>query len=142
MAEPGFILDARLEGSSHLITRHESIQIRLVDDARFQWVLLIPEQPRVSELHEVNDMMRRNLLDLASRLGRVMKNGFEADKINIAAIGNIVPQLHVHVVARRQGDDAWPAPIWGHGEPVPMREELRQSRIDVIQAGLEKEPES
>ena len=57
------------------------------------------------------------------------------------AIGNIVPQLHVHVVARRQGDDAWPAPIWGHGEPVPMHEDLRQSRIHVIQAGLEKEPE-
>lgn len=141
MAEPDFVLDERLEGSSHLITRYKSIQIRLVDDARFQWVLLIPEQPKASEIHDLNDMMRRNLLDLASRLGKVMKTRFEADKINIAAIGNIVPQLHVHVVARRQGDDAWPAPIWGHGEPVPMHEDLRQSRIHVIQAGLEKEPE-
>ena len=141
MAEPDFVLDERLEGSSHLITRYKSIQIRLVDDARFQWVLLIPEQPKASEIHDLNDMMRRNLLDLASRLGKVMKTRFEADKINIAAIGNIVSQLHVHVVARRQGDDAWPAPIWGHGEPVPMHEDLRQSRIGVIQAGLEKEPE-
>ena len=141
MAEPDFVLDERLEGSSHLITRYKSIQIRLVDDARFQWVLLIPEQPKASEIHDLNDMMRRNLLDLASRLGKVMKTRFEADKINIAAIGNIVSQLHVHVVARRQGDDAWPAPIWGHGEPVPMHEDLRQSRIHVIQAGLEKEPE-
>lgn len=141
MAEPDFVLDERLEGSSHLITRYKSIQIRLVDDARFQWVLLIPEQPKASEIHDLNDMMRRNLLDLAIRLGKVMKTRFEADKINIAAIGNIVSQLHVHVVARRQGDDAWPAPIWGHGEPVPMHEDLRQSRIHVIQAGLEKEPE-
>ena len=141
MAEPDFVLDERLEGSSHLITRYKSIQIRLVDDARFQWVLLIPEQPKASEIHDLNDMMRRNLLDLAIRLGKVMKTRFEADKINIAAIGNIVSQLHVHVVARRQGDDAWPAPIWGHGEPVPMHEDLRQSRIGVIQAGLEKEPE-
>ena len=141
MAEAGFILDERLEGSSHLIMRHKSIQIRLVDDARFQWVLLIPELPQASELHELNDMMRRNLLDLASRLGKIMKTGFEADKINVAAIGNIVPQLHVHVVARQQSDDAWPAPIWGFGDPVPMPDKLRRSRISIIQNGLKRDPD-
>lgn len=139
MADPAFTLDERLANSSHLILRREGIQVRLADDARFPWLLLIPEQAEASELHDLDDPTRRIILDLASQLGAAMKDMFKADKINIAAIGNIVPQLHIHVVARRLDDDAWPAPIWGHGDPVPMKPELREARIDGIAAAIKQD---
>ena len=136
-----FELDTRLDAGTHLVTRHQGIQVRIADDSRYFWLMLVPETPDASELHDLGDATQQRLMRLATLLGAWLKAEAGADKINTAAIGNIVSQLHVHVVARRQGDDAWPAPIWGHGEPVPMHEDLRQSRIGVIQAGLEKEPE-
>ena len=139
MGDAGFTLDERLERSSYLILRRGGIQIRLADDSRFPWVLLIPEQAQASELHDLDKELRRDIIDLATRLGKVMKGIFEADKVNVAAIGNLVPQLHVHVVARRQDDDAWPAPIWGFGEPVPLTEKLRRARAEAIAAAMEQE---
>ena len=139
MGDSRFALDERLALGSHFVLRRGGIQLRLADDARFPRLLLIPEQARVSELHDLDDRMRRRVLDLASRPGAVMKQIFEADKVNITAIGNIVPQLHIHVVARRHDDDAWPAPVRGSGEPVPMNEELRRSRIEVTGAAIGQE---
>ena len=139
MADPGFSLDDRLEQSSHLILRHDGIQIRLVDDKRFAWLLLIPETADAVELHDLDDVTRRDLFELASQLGAIMKRMHQADKINIAAIGNIVPQLHVHVVARRHDDDAWPGPIWGFGSPAPMEETLRHTRVNAMKDAIERE---
>jgi len=67
-----------------------------------------------------------------------MKSTFTADKINIAALGNLVPQLHLHVVARRRGDAAWPGPIWGHGDPVPLTETERQRLINAVAEFLQQ----
>ena len=71
-----------------------------------------------------------------SQLGEIMKNAFGADKINTAALGNMVPQLHIHVVARRKDDDAWPGPVWGVGEMVPLSEEEAAHRIGLIRAAV------
>ena len=139
MGDAGFNLDERLERSSYLILRRGGIQIRLADDSRFPWVLLIPEQAQASELHDLDKELRGGILDLATRLGKVMKRIFEADKVNVAAIGNLVPQLHVHVVARRRDDDAWPASIWGFGEPVPLTEQLRRTRAEAIAVAMEQD---
>lgn len=119
MGDAGFTLDERLEKSTYLIMRRGGIQIRLADDTRFQWLLLIPEQAQASDLHDLDKDLQRDILDLTTWLRETMKRIFEADKVNVATIGNLVLQLHVHVVARRHKDDAWPAPIWGFGEPVP-----------------------
>lgn len=128
----GFVLDGRLAASSHLIATEDGIQIRLADDARYAWLLLVPEYEDISELHELDDAGRRALLDLANELGLWMKDRFTADKINIAAIGNVVAQLHLHIVARRRDDDAWPAPIWGHGDPQSRPEETRIALMSEI----------
>ena len=139
MDDAGFTLDERLERSSHLILRRGNIQVRLADDSRFLWLLLVPEQAQASELHDLDEELRCEILELATQLGKVMKRIFEADKINIAAIGNIVPQLHIHIVARRHDDDAWPAPIWGFGEPAPLSEQLPFTRAQAICTAIEQE---
>ena len=139
MGDAGFTLDERLEKSSYLILQRGGIQIRLADDSRFPWLILIPEQAQASELHDLDKDLQRDILDLATRLGEAMKRIFEADKVNVAAIGNLIPQLHVHVVARRHDDDAWPAPIWGFGEPVPLTEQLRRARAEAICTAMGQE---
>jgi len=128
----GFTLDERLALSSHLVTVENGIQVRLADDARYAWLLLVPEIENASELHDLADKDRSALLALASELGAWMKATFNADKINTAMIGNLVPQLHLHIVARHRNDEAWPGPIWGHGTPQPRRDALRADLITDI----------
>ena len=133
----GFTLDKRLADSSHLVTRIDDIQIRIADDSRYVWLLLVPEKAGAEELHDLTNDLRGRLFALATKLGGWMKTAFTADKINIAAIGNLVPQLHLHIVARRRGDAAWPDPIWGHGSPLPLTDADRQHLITAIATFLE-----
>ena len=134
-----FIVDQRLASSSFHVTRCGDIEVRLADDSRYLWLVLVPEHAGAQELHDLTDDLRDRLVGLATRLGAWMKHAFTADKINIAALGNLVPQLHLHVVARHHGDAAWPAPIWGHGEPVPLTDTDRQRMITAVAAFLEQE---
>ena len=121
----GFTLDQRLQASSHLVATSAGIQVRLADDSRYVWLLLVPEQDGISELHDLADADRSALIALANDLGAWMKDRFNADKINTATIGSVVAQLHLHVVARHRDDDAWPAPIWGAASPQPRSEDAR-----------------
>ena len=127
-----FELDSRIAGSTHLVTTIDGIQVRLADDARYMWLMLVPEVAGASELHDLGTADQQRLMTLAARLGAWLKGDTGADKVNTAAIGNIVPQLHLHIVARHDGDAAWPAPIWGHSEPEPMDESLRKMRIEKL----------
>ena len=88
-----FELDRRLADSTTLVARHEGIQIRLADDSRYFWLMLVPEAPGASELHDLGERMQQALMRLSTRLGAWLKAETSADKINSAAIGNIVPQL-------------------------------------------------
>ena len=138
----GFALDKRLEGSTHLIVRHGRIQVRLVDDSRYFWLMLVPEVDGASELHDLGDATQQTLIQLGARLGAWLKAETGADKINSAAIGNVVPQLHFHIVARHRDDPAWPDPIWGNGAPVPMDDALRRARMNAVSAFLANQPSS
>ena len=133
----GFALDQRLADSSYLIARIDGIQVRLANDSRYVWLVLVPECEGARELHDLADDLRDQMMALATQLGGWMKPTFTADKINIAAIGNLVPQLHLHVVARRRDDAAWPAPIWGHGEPVELADVKRDRLVTAIATFLE-----
>ncbi len=135
-----FELDSRIAGSTHLVTTTDGIQVRLADDARYMWLMLIPEVAGARELHDLGTADRQRIMTLAARLGAWLKADTGADKINTAAIGNVVPQLHLHIVARHQGDAAWPAPIWGHGEPQPMTADMREARIEKLAAFLASQP--
>jgi diadenosine tetraphosphate (Ap4A) HIT family hydrolase len=133
----GFTLDQRLADSSHLVSHVDDIQVRLADDSRYAWLILVPEHAGTVELHDLSDDQRNRLFGLASRLGNWMKTTFAADKINVASLGNLVPQLHLHVVARQSGDAAWPGPIWGHASPIPRTDPDRQDMMAAVAAYLE-----
>ena len=90
-----FELDSRIAGSTHLVTTTDGIQVRLVDDARYMWLMLVPEVAGGIELHDLGTADQQRLMTLAARLGAWLKEDTGADKVNTAAIGNIVPQLHL-----------------------------------------------
>jgi diadenosine tetraphosphate (Ap4A) HIT family hydrolase len=112
-------LDERLVRDSYPIAELSLCQLRLMDDTRFAWLLLIPRRANVSEVFDLDETDQRQLWHETSEVGRMLKALTQADKINVATLGNVVAQLHVHVVARRRDDDAWPGPVWGHGQPQP-----------------------
>ena len=108
-----FTLDKRLEKESVLIKELESIQIRLMDVDEIFWILLIPKKPYLMELSDLNINERNYLMNFAVDLGKYIKSSENYDKVNIGMLGNVVSQLHIHVVLRKIDDAAWPDPVWG-----------------------------
>lgn len=131
-----FELHPTLAADSHPIDESERLMLRLIDDARFPWVIVVPKVPDAGELHALPDPVFAETIALSRRLGAVLQASFAADRINTAAIGNMVPQLHLHVVARRKNDAAWPKPIWGFGEMERMDDGEIRRRTSLISEGL------
>jgi len=111
-----FATDPRLVNDSYPVTELPLCQLRLMDDARFPWLVLIPRQPDAREVFDLDARTQQQLWREATAVGRAMLAALGGDKLNIASLGNVVAQLHVHVVVRRREDAAWPAPVWGHGQ--------------------------
>ena len=134
-----FKLDKQLEDDSYLAVTHKQIQIRLADDTRYFWVILVPTINRdqnntfVSEIHDLPAPVATDLWSLTSHISKWLQAHKNADKINIAALGNVVSQLHLHVVARHRSDPAWPAPIWGHDAMDPLEISEREHRLASLQ---------
>lgn len=131
-----FVLDKTLAKDSVPISETPECLIRLINDQRFPWVLVVPKISDARELHDLDKTTYQRVMALVLSLGEAMKSGFEADKINTAAIGNMVPQLHIHVVARRTDDACWPAPIWGAGEMQRMNDDEIQRRMDILRSKM------
>ena len=110
-----FALDPRLAADSTLIADGPLSQVRLMDDARFPWLLLVPRVAGASEWIDLDGGQQRLLLAEINQLSQLLRTEAGVEKINIGALGNIVRQLHVHVVGRHAGDPAWPGPVWGSG---------------------------
>lgn len=111
----GFSLDPRLAGDSVLVADGPLSQLRLMDDCRFPWLVLVPRLPGAEEWLDLDGDAQRLLLAEINLAGRALRALGPVHKFNIGALGNIVRQLHVHVVVRREGDAAWPGPVWGSG---------------------------
>jgi diadenosine tetraphosphate (Ap4A) HIT family hydrolase len=94
-------------------------RLLLMDDSQFPWFILVPERPEISELHHLDGADRTRLWEESALLSRALVKGFAPHKLNIAALGNQVPQLHVHHIARYRHDAAWPQPVWGKLPPKP-----------------------
>ncbi|MFO1147169.1 MAG: HIT domain-containing protein [Alsobacter sp.] len=97
-------------------------RVLLMDNARFPWILLVPRRPGLREMIDLPDSEQAVLHGEIAAASRAMRTLFAPDKLNVAAIGNVVPQLHVHVVARFERDEAWPKPTFGFAPPVPYEE--------------------
>ena len=134
-----FAIDQRLEGDSHLAVTHSQIQVRLADDSRYFWVILVPaithgyNNSSVSEIHDLPVPVAADLWSLSIQISKWLRGHTQADKINVAALGNVVSQFHLHVVARHRSDPAWPAPIWGQGTKKPLEQKERDRRLTALQ---------
>ena len=99
-------------------------RVLLMNDRQFPWLILVPERHNISEIHQLSAADQQQLIRESSCIAENLATLYHADKINIAALGNMVPQLHIHHVVRYRADKAWPAPVWGKFDALPYTEEL------------------
>ena len=116
-----FILDPAFVATTARIGSLELCEARLQRDARWPWIILLPRRPGLSEIEELEAAERALLMEEATAAGWAVRAVGEAllrpvEKLNIAALGNVTPQLHIHIIGRRRDDPAWPNPVWGRGE--------------------------
>ncbi|EWC41849.1 HIT family protein [Stutzerimonas stutzeri] len=118
-----FVLDSRLEQDTSLIGDFPLCRLLLMNDAQYLWFILVPRREEVSELFQLDSADQQALWRETTALAEIVKDTFGADKMNVAALGNVVAQLHMHVIARRRDDAAWPAPVWGKQPAKPYAQE-------------------
>ncbi len=118
----GFVLHPRLMADTAVIVDWSLSRVLLMNDRRFPWIVLVPRRPNIVELFDLDETSRLQLTTELARAAERLKSWAKTrggvDKINVGIIGNLVPQLHVHVVARKKGDAVWPGTVWGAGQPV------------------------
>ena len=129
-------LHPRLQQDCLLIGRFTLCRLLLMQDAHYPWFILVPDREDISEIFQLSGEDQVQLLRESSRLSAVLVERFRADKLNIAALGNVVPQLHVHHVVRYRDDPAWPAPVWGHAPARPYTPEALSAVFDALRPGL------
>jgi len=130
MDAASFVIDSQLKQTSYPLTSLDVCDLRLVDDQRWPWLLIIPRVPHAVELIDITPDLRAQVWLEIDHVGRVMRDQFSPHKLNIAALGNQVRQLHVHCIARFPEDEAWPNPVWGVGDSVPYDSELLNTRLN------------
>lgn len=140
MAE--FVLDPAFVATSHLVADLPLCEARLQDDVRYPWIVLIPRQPGLTEIEQLDTGHRLQLMEEIVLAGAAVRAvgaalGLEVDKLNIGALGNVTAQLHVHVVGRRRNDPAWPGPVWGHSPAIPYGEDALAAAITAAEEVLE-----
>ncbi len=128
-----FELDARLAADSHPLCRFALCDLRLMDDANYPWLMLVPRVFGLRDLIDLDAGQRHQLCDETDRAARLLRDAFRPYKLNVAALGNVVAQLHVHVIARFEDDPAWPAPVWGRVEACAYSAEALVDRISLLQ---------
>ena len=123
----GFALDARLEADSDPLMWLGLCELRVMNDCRWPWLVLVPQRPGIEEVHDLTPLDQAMLTFETNMVAQALKSVTGCTKINTGALGNIVRQLHVHVVARSVGDPGWPGPVWGYGMREPYQgPDLRQ----------------
>jgi len=126
----GFDLDPRLAADSVFVADGPLSQVRLMDDARFPWLVLVPRVEGASEWIDLDGGQQRLLLAEVNQVSRLLQAEPGVEKLNLGALGNIVRQLHVHLVGRHEGDAAWPGPVWGSGPAQRLAADELQRRVE------------
>ncbi len=136
MSHAPYALHPQLADDTHPLTTLSLCELRLMDDANYPWLILVPRVADAREMIDLDTAQRRQLTDEIDFAARLLRTAFRPYKLNIAALGNMVEQLHVHVIGREQGDPAWPAPVWGRVAARPYSPEQLVARIAQLQAAL------
>ena len=112
-------------------------RVLLMNDLAYPWCVLVPQRASIREIHHLEPADQLQLLQEISGVSSAMESAFSADKMNVAALGNVVPQLHVHIIARFEADPVWPAPVWGKLPPQPYPHADRKQRVLKLHAAFE-----
>jgi len=133
---PDWQLHPQLEADTHAVASLGLSELRLMNDARYPWLILVPRVPGATELVDLDTPARHALLDEIDAASRMLRTLFAPHKLNVAALGNVVPQLHVHVIARFADDDAWPRPVWGAHPALPYAPDALEARLQALRDTL------
>lgn len=132
-----FVLNERLENDTVFIGRLRLSAVLLMKDRSFPWVILVPERKDIGEIHELAKEDRLTLVEEMACVSRMLEDIYRPDKINIGALGNLVPQLHIHIIARFRKDRAWPGPVWGNASPEPYSGTELTEAVTRLRSSLE-----
>jgi diadenosine tetraphosphate (Ap4A) HIT family hydrolase len=131
-----FDINPRLEGDSYPVADLGLCAVRLMKDANYPWLMLIPRKGDMIELTDLEPLERIVLMEEIAQASDALKAVTDCEKLNVAALGNMVSQLHVHIIARFREDAAWPAPVWGAVQAVPYAEGEASKLISALQDAL------
>ncbi|HET8899785.1 MAG TPA: HIT family protein [Rhodanobacteraceae bacterium] len=126
---PAFALDPRLAADTHAVADLPLCRLLLMNDTRWPWLILVPRLAGARELIDLGHAAQQGLLQEIDAVSRALRELYAPHKLNVAALGNVVEQLHVHVIARYRDDPAWPAPVWGRGSAETYADTVLVERL-------------
>jgi len=132
----GWHLHPQLADDTHPLAQFALCEVRLMDDANHPWLILVPRVENAVEVIDLDAAQQAQLMQEIDRASRALQAAVKPHKLNVAALGNVVPQLHIHVIARFHDDIAWPRPVWGMATAQPYSPELLIARVEVLRAAL------
>lgn len=135
-AAAGWHLHSQLAEDTHPVARFPLSDLQLMDDANHPWLILVPRVENAVEWVDLDEPQQAELTREISRASRALQAVFQPHKLNVAALGNMVPQLHIHVIARFREDIAWPRPVWGMATAQPYSPEELVRRIERLRTAL------
>lgn len=130
-------LHAQLDDDTYPVASLGLSELRMMDDARYPWLILVPRIVGAVELVDLDEVQQPALMREIAQASRALRSLFDPHKLNVAALGNVVSQLHVHVIARFRDDDAWPRPVWGVAPSQPYSPEALAQRLQALRAALD-----
>ena len=131
-----FALDPRLAADTRLVASLPLCDVQLMNDTRYPWLVLVPRRAGLVEISDLADAEQTVLWQEVNRAGLALRAAASFDKLNLGALGNIVRQLHVHLVGRSEGDAAWPGPVWGHGQAQAYDASALHERLAALRHAL------
>ncbi len=135
-----FALHPQLENDTFLIVSLDLSQILLMNDSRYPWIILVPRIENVVDMTDLSENERAVFIEEINFVADALKKQYQPDRINIAMLGNVVPQLHCHIIARFETDFAWSKPVWGIGDTILYTKEQQEKAVSLFQNTLLKSP--
>ena len=129
-----FTLNSKLEADTFFIADLKISRLLLMNDSNYPWLILVPREPDLTELTDLPFSDQIEVLREINFIGKILSENFGAEKLNIAALGNIVSQLHIHVIARKKNDATFPKPVWGNAVAKPYDEVAAQQIVEKIKS--------
>jgi len=130
------ILHPQLKQDCFVLGRFDLSLLLLLNDSQYPWFILVPQRENIKEIHHLTESEQQQFMKESSKLASALETTFRADKINVAALGNMVPQLHIHHIARFTTDPAWPKPVWGVLPAIPYTQEQADAMKQQILSAL------